>query len=53
MALTMTKTINKDSLATKVKNVAETVGTIKGMYDTAKVLYGVGRTIAPIIAGFL
>lgn len=51
--MALTRLVNKDSFANKVKNVAETVGTIKGMYDTAKVLYSVGRTVAPIIAGFL
>ena len=41
------------SFASKVKNVADVVGTIKGIYDTGQVLYQAGRTIAPIVAGFL
>ena len=45
--------VPKESFATKVKNVAEFVGTIKGIYDTGQVLYQAGRTIAPIVAGFL
>ena len=54
--LTNWNNVPKESFANKVKNVAETVGTIKGLYDTGKIIYSGIRTVAPIVravAGFL
>ena len=46
----------KESFGTKVRNVAETIGTIKGIYDAGKMIYSGIQTAAPVIqsiAGFL
>jgi len=40
----------KESFGQKVKNIAEVVGTIKGMYDTGKMIYSGIQTAAPYIA---
>ena len=46
----------KESFGTKVKNVAETMASIKGIYDAGKMIYTGIQTAAPVIrtiAGFL
>jgi len=40
----------KESFGQKVKNVAEVIGTIKGMYDTGKIIYSGIQSAAPYIA---
>jgi len=43
-------------IGNKVRNVAEIVGAVKGLYDVGKVLYHGARTVAPYIStatGFL
>ena len=34
----------------KVKNVGQVVGTLKGLYDVGKTIYGVAKAVAPIAA---
>lgn len=50
MAALQQKAKPKESFGQKVKNVAEVVGTIKGMYDTGKLIYSGIQTAAPYIA---
>ena len=38
-----------ESFGHKVKNVAETLGAIKGMYDTGKAIYSGIQTVAPLV----
>ena len=38
-----------ESFAQKVQNVSQTLGTIKGMYDTGKAIYSGIQTVAPLI----
>jgi hypothetical protein len=38
-----------ESFATKVRNVAEIAGTLKGLYDTGKMIYSGIQTAAPFI----
>jgi hypothetical protein len=41
------------SIGQKVKQGAEIIGTLKGIYDTGKVIYNGVQAAAPIIAGLL
>ena len=40
----------KESFGQKVKNVSETVGAIKGLWDTGRMVYSGIQTVAPYIA---
>ena len=40
----------KESFGQKVKNVSETLGAIKGIYETGKMVYSGIQTAAPYIA---
>ena len=48
-----TKPSLMSSIGEKLKQGAEMLGTIKGIYDTGKVIYNGVQTIAPIVAGIL
>jgi len=50
MAALQQKAKPKESFGQKVKNIAEVVGTIKGMYDTGKMIYSGIQSAAPYIA---
>ena len=41
--------VPKESFFSKVQNIAETIGTIKGLYDAGKMIYSGIQTVAPII----
>ena len=43
----------KDSFGQKVTNVSETLGAIKGIYETGKMVYSGIQTAAPYIASGL
>jgi len=43
----------KESFGQKVKNVSETLGAIKGIYETGKMVYSGIQTAAPYIASGL
>ena len=45
----ITKTQPKEGFGQKVKNIASVVGTIKGMYDTGKAIYGGMQIAAPYV----
>ena len=38
-----------ESFGQKVKNVSETLGAIKGMYDAGKAIYSGIQTVAPFV----
>ena len=40
---------SKSNIFTKVEDVAHGIGAIKGFYDAGRVLYNIGRTVAPMI----
>ena len=42
-----------ENIGQKVQQGAEIVGTLKGIYDAAKVVYGAARVIAPMAMAFL
>ena len=50
MADLQQKTKPKESFGQKVKNIAEVVGAIKGLYDTGKMIYSGIQTAAPVVA---
>jgi len=39
-----------ESMGSKIRNVAEVVGTAKGLYDAGKFLYSAGQAVTPYIA---
>ena len=43
----------KESFGQKVKNVSETVGAIKGLWDTGRMVYSGIQTVAPYVASAL
>jgi len=43
----------KEGFGQKVKNVVETVGTIKGLYDTGRTIYSGMQFVAPYAAAGL
>ena len=48
--------VPKENFGQKVQNIAETIGTIKGLYDAGKTIYTGIQTVSPLIrtaAGFL
>ena len=42
-----------DSIGQKIRNVAEIVGTAKGLYDVGRGLYTAAQAYGPIVAGAL
>jgi len=50
MAHLQTKKKPTESFGNKVKNVAETLGHLKGMYETGKAIYSGMQVAAPYIA---
>ena len=51
MAHLQTKKKPTESFGSKVKNVAETLGHLKGMYETGKAIYNGIQTAVPYIEG--
>ena len=48
-SLQATRRPPKEGFGQKVKNVVETIGTIKGIYDTGRTIYNVAQAAAPIL----
>ena len=49
MATMQTKTQPKEGFGQKVKRATEIAGTLKGLYDTGKVIWGAAQAAAPYV----
>lgn len=52
-AMNTSSNTSMSDLGSKVKNVAEVVGAVKGLYDMGKMIYHGAQTIAPFVRPLL